>query len=194
MAAKDYLTGINFLYIAGAVVIGLIVWYIIKNFKSGRIAEERQEERETEQLELYEERAEAAEKDEKKQCKILDNLFSDIMIILRNSGNNILADRLSGARQRISKILLAEMIEKMSVKTALNTFRELHALINEFAAQLPTNNQQINGLVEQIRLHQKRYYQDLVKELEMDENKKKELTELWKQVIDEEQGAVSSAT
>jgi len=95
------------------------VWYIIRHFQGGRIGEERQEERETERLEQDEKEAEKAQKDEKKQCKILDNLFSGIMKIFRNSGNSILADQLSDTRQRISKILLAEMKEKMSEQRAL---------------------------------------------------------------------------
>ena len=193
MALEDYLTGGNLLLFLGIVVLGVIIWYLIKSFGSGRIGEERQEERETEGLERDEKTAEKAQKDEKKQCKILDNLFSEIMTILRNSGNKILADQLSGTRQRISKILLAEMSEKMSVQSALQAFRELHALINDFLSKLPNDNPKINGLVEEIKKRQKRYYEDLIIELNVDEDKKKILREELKQVIDEEQGTGSAA-
>ena len=172
MALEDYITASTFFYIVGAIVIGLIIWYIIRHFQGGRVGEERREERETRRLEQDEKEAEKAQKDEKKQCKILDDLFSGIMVILRNSGNNILADQLAGTRQRISKILLAEMSEKMSVQNASQAFKELHALINDFLPKLPNDNPKINELVEEIEKRQKRYYEDLIIELNVDEDKK----------------------
>ena len=193
MALEDYITASTFFYIVGAIVIGLIIWYIIRHFQGGRVGEERREERETRRLEQDEKEAEKAQKDEKKQCKILDDLFSGIMVILRNSGNNILADQLAGTRQRISKILLAEMSEKMSVQNASQAFKELHALINDFLPKLPNDNPKINELVEEIEKRQKRYYEDLIIELNVDEDKKKILREEWKQVIDEEQGTGGAA-
>ena len=193
MALEDYITASTFFYIVGAIVIGLIAWYIIRHFQGGRIGEGRREEQETRRLEQDEKEAEKAQKDEKKQCRILDDLFSGIMVILRNSGNKVLADQLSVTRQRISKILLAEMSEKMSVQNASQAFKELHALINDFLSKLPNDNPKINELVEEIEKRQKRYYEDLIIELNVDEDKKKILRKEWKQVIDEEQGTGGAA-
>lgn len=179
--AEYYLGGL------GLVIAVIVIWRIISR-SSGRLGEERQEERETRELEGDERINEKIQKDEKKQCRTLDNLFSDIMIILRNSGNKVLADNLSSTRQQISLILLREISERMSVKTALQTFKELHALINEFLAKLSNDNQQINVLVEEIKKHQLSYYQNIVRELEIDEKKKKTLQKLWTQVLDEEAG------
>lgn len=179
----------NFEYIGGGIGILIfiaLIWWILGKTRQGRIGEEQQEERETDRLKNDEVVVEATQRDEKKQCKKLNNLFSDIMIILRE-GNNTLAEKLYDTRLRISVILAREVNEKMSVRTALQTFNELHALINEFLAELPNNNQ-INVLVEKIKKRQQRYYQDLIKELEMDDDKKKTLQKLWTQVLDEERG------
>jgi len=89
--------------------------------------------------------------------------------------------------------LLAEMSEKMSVQNASQAFKELHALINDFLSKLPNDNPKINELVEEIEKRQKRYYEDLIIELNVDEDKKKILREEWKQVIDEEQGTGGAA-
>ena len=140
-------------------------------------------------MELDEKEAEISEKDEKKQCFILDGLFSEIMIILRKSGMVETADKLMEPRKRISYILRSLENEKMNVKKALQTFQELHALIKEFLSHLPTDNPKINSLVEEINGHQQRYYQDLIEELRMDEKKKAILKELWAQVLDEESGS-----
>ena len=85
------------------------------------------------------------------------------------------------------------MSEKMSVQNALQAFKELHALINDFLSKLPNDNPKINKLVEEIEKRQKRYYEDLIIELNVDEDKKKILRKEWKQVIDEEQGTGGAA-
>lgn len=170
-----------------AVAIG-VIWYFMKR-GTGRAAEERQEEEETRQLELDEKEAEMSEKDEKKQCFILDGLFSEIMTILSKSGMVETADKLMEPRKRISYILLSLENEKMNVKKALQTFQELHALIKEFLSHLPTDNPKINSSLEEINGHQQRYYQDLIGKLRMDEKKKAILKELWAQVLDEESGS-----
>ncbi len=180
----------NIEYIGGGIgilIIFVLIWFALKG-RSGRLGEERAEENETVQLLKDERVVEKDERDEKKQCKILDGLFSDIMIILRNSGNSNLADQLMDKRMRISKILKDELSEKMSVKTALQNFYELHALINEFLAKLPKDNPQINMLVEEIKKHHQRHYKDLIEELNMDRDKMKQLKKLWAQTLDEERG------
>lgn len=170
--------------IAAVIAIGAI-WYFLKR-NTGRIAEERQEVKETDQLKKDEVAAEAAEIDEKKQCKILDYNFSDIIIILRKSGMGETAEKLMESRMQISSILNSLGTEKMSVRKALNTFKELHLLINEFLSHLPNNNPDITKLVAEINSHQQRYYQDIIKEVQMDEEKKKLLQKLWTQVLNEE--------
>ena len=181
----------NIEYIAG--VIGIIfviviIYWILGRTRQGRIGEEQREEMETNRLKNDEAVVEATQRDEKRQCKIIDDLFSDIMIVLRNSENNSLTHELVSIRQQISLILLSEISEKMSVNTALQTFTELHALINEFLVKLPNDSQKINELVGEIKKRQQKYYQDLIKELEMDKDKKKQLQKLWIQVLDEERG------
>ena len=171
----------------GGVLVLFLIWYLFRS-QGGRLDEEKQEERETERLEIDEKIVEATQSDEKKQCIVLDKLFSEIMLILRKSGNNTLADSVLSMRTQISKILSKELNEKMSVKKALQTFTNVHALINEFLAKLPNDDQQINMLVEEIKRHQQDYYKDLIKELEMDEIKKKQLQRLWTEVLDEESG------
>ena len=181
-------------YIGGAVggvFIIFLIWFLLRS-KGGRLGEEKEEERETNVLKNEEKIVEAVEEDEKKQCTILDKLFSNIMINLGNSGNNALAEEVLWRRERISVLLTREMREKMSVKDALETFKELHPLIDYFLAKLPNNNQQINTLAEEIKKHQQSYYQDLIKELEMDEIKKKQLRKLWSQFLDEENGSVAA--
>ena len=69
MALEDYITASTFFYIIGAIVIGLIVWYIIRHFQGGRVGEERREERETRRLEQDEKEAEKAQKDEKSNAR-----------------------------------------------------------------------------------------------------------------------------
>jgi len=56
-------------------------------------------------------------------------------------------------------------------------------LINEFLAKLPNDNRKINELVEEIKKHQKRYYDDLILELNMNEDKKEQLRRLWKRLL-----------
>lgn len=174
---------------AGLILLILLVVFVIWLIrKGGRAAEEKEEEKETEKLKKDEKQAEKAQKDERKQCKLLDAIFSEIMTELKSSGNTVLADQLYSIRQRITSILIAEMGEKMNVKSALDLFKQLHALINDFISKLPTDNAKINDLVQQIKVHQKKYYDDLVLEINLDEDKKQELRKLWKQVIDEETG------
>ena len=70
----------------GGVLVLFLIWYLFRS-QGGRLDEEKQEERETERLEIDEKIVEATQSDEKKQCIVLDKLFSEIMLILRKSGN-----------------------------------------------------------------------------------------------------------
>ena len=79
--------------------------------------------------------------------------------------------------------------EKMSVDRAIETFKSLHADLNDCIAKLPKDNKKINILVEQLVYYQKREYKDLITELNMDKDKKAQLKKLWSQVTDEEKGS-----
>lgn len=125
----------------------------------------------------------------KKECRTLDNLFGSIMIILRRTGRNEIADKIYRNKFSIGYKLRNLGSEKMSVNTALQTFRELHASINELLSNLPTDDSQINSLVQQIKVHQQTYYRALITEAMMHQNEKNLLSKLWRQEMDEERGS-----
>ena len=175
--------------IGGLFIIGIIIWAIRHFRSSGRVGEERQEERETDILRLDEKRAARAQKDENRQCKILDGFFSDIMLALLRDERKDLHNKVTGSRQRISKMLHQLRDGRMNVQRTIAAFKILHADINEFISHLPRDNELIIALINEIQRHQDTYYEDLIQEWRMDEDKKKQIRLLWRQTIDQETGS-----
>ena len=183
------------LYIGGAVggvFVLFLIWYLFRN-RGGRLGEEKQEEQETERLKSDEKQAEAAQRDEKKACVKMIKIVRQIQDILRKGGMGEVYDRVLSESASISVMLVRMRDEKMSVKRAVETFKELHAKLNEFIAKLPKDNKTISGLVGQLIYYQKREYSDLIKELQMDNDKKVMLRRLWNQETDEETGTGNAA-
>ncbi|MEK6892192.1 MAG: hypothetical protein AABX25_03335 [Nanoarchaeota archaeon] len=184
------------LYIGGAVggiFVLFLIWYLFLRGQGGRLGEEKEEERETERLETDEKTAEQAQKDEKKACVIMIKIVRQIQDSLRTGGRGEVYDQVLSESGSISVMLWRMRDEKMSVKRAIETFKELHAKLNEFIAKLPKDNKTVNGLVDQLLYYQKREYSDLIKELQMDNDKKDMLKKLWVQETDEETGTGNAA-
>ena len=194
MAISDYLPNLSSNYyviggIVGSIILVIIAWYFIRGSRSGRISEEYTEEEETEQLEGEEGEVIKLQKDEKKNCRRMDDLFSDIMIILRNSGNNALAEQILKTRMRISYLLSSLKKEKMSLKNTRDSFLELHNLINEFISSLPKDNERINMAVAEIMNYQNNYYRDLVREVAKQRHQLQIVEDLKRKIVDEIQGS-----
>ena len=182
--------------VIGVVIAVTIIWYLLRR-KTGRLAEEVQEERETEQLKKDEIIVEAAQRDEKKECNKLRKIFEEIVVLAKNvdpdfyirehqfSGLNVRPYQL---KDNIDLALNRLMDEKMSVEVAMETFKLLHASINAFLSCLPRGYGEIDRLVRLINEHQNRYYKDIIKELQMNRVKKEILKKLWRNVLDEERG------
>ena len=66
--------------------------------------------------------------------------------------------------------------------------------MNDAASKLPSGDNKINRWIKEIKKHESAYYQDILREIKMDEEKKKILKLLWAQVIDEETGRGKIAT
>ena len=149
------------LYIGGAVggiFVLFLIWYLFLRGQGGRLGEEKEEERETERLETDEKTAEQAQKDEKKACVIMIKIVRQIQDSLRTGGRGEVYDQVLSESGSISVMLWRMRDEKMSVKRAIETFKELHAKLNEFIAKLPKDNKTVNGLVDQLLYYQKREY------------------------------------
>ena len=173
---------------AGAIIGFFIFWYVISR-GSGRMGEEIQEERETDQLRLDEVTTQKAQKDEKKVCVRMTKIVSQIQDILRTGGMGETHDQVLSEVSSISVMLRRMRDEKMSVERAIETFKTLHLKLSGFIEKLPKDNTTINGLVSQLLYYQKREYSDLIKELQMDRDKKAILRKLWAQEADEEKGS-----
>lgn len=171
----------------GVVIVIFILWFLLRS-GSGRIGEEREEERETERLEEDEKKAESAQKDEKRQCVRMMKLVYQILDILRKGGMGEIYDKVLPLSASIQVMLRRLRDEKMSVERALETFKTLHTSLNEFVDGLPKDNEVISGLVNQLDYYQKNYYKDLIKEIMMNRDKKATLKKLWNEFIDEQSG------
>lgn len=174
---------------AGGIVLIVLLWWIVFRKQSGRLGEERQEENQTERLEQDEKQAEKAERDEKKVCAKMEKLVNGINEVLKKNGMGGIYDGLLQQTGSIKVMLWRMRDEKMSLERAIETFKALHANLNQFIEKLPKDNKTINGLVSQLLYYQKREYADLIKELQMDRDKKATLKKLWNEVTDEQSGS-----
>ncbi len=172
---------------AGIVIIIILFWFLFRR-PSGRLGEEQEEETETKKLEQDEKIEEKAQKDEKKQCIKMIQVIEEILAILRKGGMGEIYDKVLSEVSSIIVMLRRMRDEKMSVERALDTFKTLHASLNEFITKLPKNNKTINNLVNQLLYYQRREYKDLITELMMDRDKKVTLRKLWAEVTDEQSG------
>jgi len=175
----------------GAIFVLILIWYLFRG-QGGRLGEEKEEERETERLEIDEKTAEKAQKDEKRQCVRMIHLVDQIMDTLRKGGMGEVYDKVLGVSASVHVMLRRMRDEKMNVERALETFKNLHASLNEFVSGLPKDNKAINGLVQQLDYYQKNYYKDLIKEIMMDRDKKATLKKLWNEFVNEESGSGSA--
>src|SRR3989344_2193162 len=150
-------------YIGSGIALAIVIflgWILLRN-KGGRLGEEQEEEVETEKLEQDEKVAEKAQKDEKKQCVKMSEVIDGILETLRKGGMGDIYDKVL-SKASSAKIMLWRMRdEKMRVERAIDTFKTLHASLNELIANLPTDNKNIKNLNEQLVYYQKRYYKDL---------------------------------
>ena len=173
----------------GGVILIIVLWWFIFRNPGGRLGEERQEEVQTERLENDEKQAEKAQKDEKKCCTKMKEAVSNIEKILKKNGMGEIYDKVLGDTSSIAVMLNRMRDEKMSLERAIETFRALHANLNQFIEKVPKDNKAINNLVNELLYYQRREYTDLIKELQMDRDKKAELKKLWNEVTDEQSGS-----
>ena len=75
-------------------------------------------------------------------------------------------ERQTGKEELYAYTITDKMFGELKILNSANAWwldkAKVHDLINAFLAKLPTDNRQINGLVEEIRKHQKKYYEDLI--------------------------------
>jgi len=185
--SSNYLAG----GIGGVIVVIIIVWFLSRR-KSGRIGEERQEERETDQLREDEVEAVQDQVEEKRQCHILDGLFTEIITILHRSGVAV-SEEIIEFRRRISSLIVSLEKEQEGVEQTLETFRELHSSITMFARILPMGNTEVDAILNKIGEYQKDYYKVLMDEIKMDKDKKERLRKLWTDEMNEEKGHALAA-
>ena len=102
-----------------------------------RITEEREEETDTLSIYRDEIRAVDFEKDEKKHCVKLINLFTNIIVLLKQSNEGAIAEQLSGPTQSITNMLERLRQENMGVERAKETFTKLYTSTREFVSKLP---------------------------------------------------------
>ena len=171
----------------GGLVIILLLWWVIRKSR-GRLGEEIEEEKDTEQLQEDEIKAEKAQRDERKQCRKLEDLFRNIRAELEQTERGELSEKLGHSFLSIQSMLRILENEKINVKRALVTFKELHASINEFLTHLPEGDKKINKYIIAIKKHQDKFYQDLRKEIIMDRDKKRLLKKIWAEEMDQQTG------
>ena len=174
--------------VAGIVIIVLLFWFLFRK-PSGRLGEEEQEESQTERLEADEKKVEKAQKDEKKVCAKMRETAQEIERFLRKNGMGEVADQITLDVNAVSVTLTRMQEEKMSLERAIETFKKLHDRLNRMLSKIPQDNLTINGLAQQLLYYQKREYKDLIKELQMDRDKKATLRRLWEETLDEERGS-----
>ncbi|MBI2658014.1 hypothetical protein HYX08_04960 [Candidatus Woesearchaeota archaeon] len=181
---------------AGIIGIILLIVFVIWLMRGkGRLAEEKEEEKETDKLKQDEKEAEKAQKDEKKVCKAIKKSLDEIETLAKNidpdfylkdvqMGPNLV--KVYQLKETINLALDRMISESMSVEIALETFKLLHESINLFLEHVPRGNAEIDRLIKFINDYQKAYYKDLITELEMDRDKKIRLQKLWKDVQNEQ--------
>lgn len=190
MALGDYFTLVN---IGGIVAVVLAIWalWLLLRRPGGRLGEEKLEEKETKQLEKDELVVEVTQRDEKKQCRRIRTLIDELWTL----GKGVNPDFVVGFTDITSLINLSLNrleSEKMNVEKAMETFRLLHNSINGFISHLPQNYDAINKLVAEINELQKKFYADLIKEINMHQKDKKILMDLWKKEMDQHPGQVAA--
>lgn len=180
-------------YIGGGVALAIIIFlgWIFLRSKGGRLAEEQEEERETEKLEQDEKSVEHAQIEEKRLCVKMNNYINNTLEILRKGGRGEIYDKVLPVASSASVMLRRLRDEKMSVERALDTFKQLHSALNEFTAQLPNDDSRMVRSITFLRYYQNRYYKDLIKEANLDRDKKARLRKIWKETLDEEKGSGS---
>lgn len=173
--------------IGGLLVIGLIIWWIIRHFQSGRLGEEKLEEKETDELRKDEVVVEVTQRDEKKQCGRTRKVIDELWTLATSINPNFARDALN-----ISNLIALSLrrleSEKMNLQVAMETFRMLHNSINAYTSLLPKGIVQIDRLVVELNEVQKKYYADLIKEAEMHRKDKAKLMRLLQQEMDQEKG------
>lgn len=186
MALGDYFT---ITYIGGAIAAVFVIWalWLLLRRSSGRLGEEKLEEKETDQLKKDELVVEVTQKDEKKQCRRIRKIIDELWTL----GSSV-EPKFGNVASKTSKLIDLSLDrlerEKMNLQVAMETFRLLHGSINLFISYLPKNYGAINRLVAELNEIQKKYYADLIKELEMHRKDKAQLMKLLQQEVDQERG------
>ncbi len=186
MALGDYFTLVN---VGGAVAVVLVIWalWLLLRRPSGRLGEERLEERETDQLKKDELVIEVTQRDEKKQCARIRKIIDELWTLATSTKPNFARGALH-ISNLIGLSLRRLESEKMNLQVAMETFRMLHNSINVYISFLPKDIDQIDRLVVELNEFQKRYYADLIKEAEMHRKDRAKLMKLLQQEIDQEKG------
>lgn len=148
--------------IIGAVVIGLIVWYIIRNFRGGRISLEQHEIAEDRQLKRTDEEIRDAAEDERRQADKLWNLINLLSSRLSQIGFNESGER-SNQYFFILQGLQVIRGEGKSVFQDKKTIAEINNAINMYLDGLP-NDPPTNELVGKIRDTQNKLFADIIKQ------------------------------
>ena len=177
-------------YIGSGVGILIVVYLLWRYFwrEKGRIGEENLEQGETSILEGDVRTAKKAQKDEQKQIRTLQKLFMDIWQRIRDTQRGGMSNELVESFMIILAKLDNFKKEGMSVEAAQKNFQIFYSSVNHIIDQLPIGDKKIMGWIKEIKKHESKYYEDILTEIKMDEEKKKILRLLWAQVIDEETG------
>ena len=188
MAFGDYLTITNIGGAIAVVFVFIALWLLFRK-QSGRLGEEKLEEKETDDLKKDEMVVEVTQRDEKKQCRRIRKVMEELRTLASNLDSSFARNKEAYNSHNLTNLSLDRLeSEKMNLKVATETFRMLHNSISFFISQLPKNLTQTNILVEELNELQKKYYSDLIKEVEMHREDKTKLMRLLQQEIDQEKG------
>lgn len=153
----------NFGYvIGGIVVIGLISWWAIRHFQSGRIGLERHEIEEDKELIKTDRGVLEAAKDERQQADTLWKLINLLSSRLSQIGFNESGERF-GQYQFILQGLQVIRSEGKGVLQDKKTIGEINNAINMYLNNLP-NDTVVNELVRKIRDTQNKLFKDIIKQ------------------------------
>lgn len=180
----------NIGYIGGGVgilVVAYLLWRYLRN-RGSRIEEENKEKKETSIFGNDVQAARKAQKDEQKQIKALQKLFMNIWERLKDTQGGGLSNEVVKSLMTILAKLDNFKKEGVSVEAARKDFQIFYSSVNLLVNQLPTGDKKIMGWIREIKKHESRYYEDILIEIKMDEEKKKILRLLWTHVVDEETG------
>lgn len=167
MALEDYLTSSYLLYVVGVIVVVIIVWFIIKNFKGGRVAMEKQEIEEDKKLLRTDREIRDAAEDEKTEAFILRNLLWNLETRASNTSLN-LPPNLKELFDYIINGLSVLVNEGKSVLEDKKVIADINNKINGYLSYFNnTNDNLIQLLIKQIKERQNRLFKDIIMQDEL---------------------------